>query len=74
MLPVSIQIQLHIPKVVTYHRIISQIGGGLVRRRSSGRTLPAGNVDGVKELAHLGDHCRFKATIGVASLLGLLET
>lgn len=54
-----------------YHRVVGKIGGGLVGRGGSGRALPAGHINGVQVLGHLGDHCRLKAAIGEAGVFGL---
>lgn len=59
------------PVYSTYHGVIGKIGGGLVGRRSSRRTLPARDVDSIEELAHLSDHGRLKTSVGVAGLLFL---
>ena len=50
-----------------YHGVISKIGGRLIGRGSSGRALPARDIDGVKVLCHLGDHCGFETAVGEAS-------
>lgn len=56
----------------THHRVVCKIGRGLIGRRGRGRALPARDVDGIQELAHLSDHRGLEAAIGVASLLVLI--
>ena len=52
----------------TYVGVICEIGPRLIGRRRGGRTLPAGDVDGVKVLGHLSDHDRVQAAVGEAGL------
>ena len=55
----------------TDHRVIGEIWGRLVRRGSSGRTLPARHVDCVEILGHLREHRWFQASICEARILVL---
>ena len=61
----------------TYHWVVRKIWRGFIRRRSSRRTLPAGDIYSVKVLGHLREHGRLQASIGktrIAILTGCISS